>query len=710
MSLERVLNATSVAIVGASKNEAKRGHQAIRTLLEEKFEGTIYPVNPNESRILGLDTYPRVSAIEGPVDLVLITTPAGTVVEILEDCAQKDVAGAVVVAGGFGELGKEGRELESRIVDAARHGGIRLIGPNTSGMINVKTGLNLAGIRQVPRGDIALLSQSGNMALTLITEASVKSQKGFSYYVGVGNEADIQFHEYLEFLQQDEQTRAILLYVEGMRDGRRFVQQAYETSLKKPIVLLKSGRSDTGRRSAGSHTGALAGISEVARSAFRRAGVVMVDHSDKLFPAAETLSSLPPVKQNSAAILADGGGHATIAVDFLSDFGIKIPSLRTRTLNSLRKVLPGSTLLSNPLDLAGAADANPGVFADCARRLLQDPEVGSLLVVGLFGGYSIRFSEKLRFVEEDAAHRMGKLVRELKKPIVVHSLYNHARPHALDLLRYYGIPVFDSLEVASRCVAVLAEYGEVRNGYHAKERFTLNWGAKARAGCQQVIARALEEGRGFLLEPEAAELFRQHGAPVSDGKVATSPDEAAEIAASFRRPVALKVVSPQILHKSDSGCVKLGLSGRAQIRRGYREIIANAKALDADVRGILVTPMAEKGLEVIVGTKIDDQFGPVIMLGLGGIWVEVLNDVAFRVLPISDRTARMMIDDLRASKLLNGYRGSPPCDKRAIRKLLLKVSEIVEAYPEIREVDLNPVIVREDGIEIVDIRVILEGP
>ncbi len=278
MTLQNLLNAESVAIVGASKNETKRGYQAIRILVDEKYEGKIYLVNPKEDRILGFPCYSKVSEIEEPVDMVLITTPAKTIPGILEDCGKKGVKGAVVIAGGFGELGMEGRKLEDEVVKAAQKNKIRMIGPNTSGMMNLKSRLNLVGMHDVPRGDIALLCQSGNMALTLIMEAKIKSLKGFSYYVGVGNEADIHFHEYLEFFHQDPETKAILMYVEGMREGRKFIQQAYQTTRDKPIILLKSGRSSIGQKSAGSHTGALAGISEVAKGAYNRAGIVVIEN------------------------------------------------------------------------------------------------------------------------------------------------------------------------------------------------------------------------------------------------------------------------------------------------------------------------------------------------------------------------------------------------------------------------------------------------
>ncbi|MFH2067182.1 MAG: acetate--CoA ligase family protein [Pseudomonadota bacterium] len=711
MSLERIMNAESVAIVGASRTETKRGFQAIRTLLDSKYEGKIYAVNPAEKSVLGFPCYQKVSDIDGPIDLVLITTPAKTIPAILEDCGRKGVAGAVIIAGGFRELGKEGRDLENALMAAARKHHVRFIGPNTSGMINVKTNLNLVGLEDVPKGDIALISQSGNMALTLITEAKVKSRKGFSYYVGVGNESDIRFHEYLAFFKNDPDTKAILMYVEGMREGRRFLQEAYKTSLLKPIILLKSGHSSVGKRSAGSHTGALAGISEVARTAFLRAGIITVEKSDELFPVAETLSNLPVIKNNQVAILADGGGHATIAADILTDqLGINLPELDEKTKKKLRHILPFTASVINPVDVAGGTDADPALFAECARILLKDSNVGGLLMVGLFGGYGIRFAESLHWKEEDAAHQLGKLVLKSGKPIVVHSLYSSIKPHALELLRYYKIPVYDSLDIACRCMGALSERGRYLSKYHAKVNFVLDWRAKEKPEARQILETARQQKRRFLLEPEAKRIFKLHGASVSDDSIATTADEAVTIFKKVKSEVALKILSPDILHKSDAGGVRLHLATKEDVRRAFEEIMESGHryAPEADIRGILVSPMAELGLEIIIGTKIDDQFGPVIMFGMGGVMVEILKDVAFRVLPISPYSAGKMIDEIRSAPILNGIRGRAPYDKKAIRRLLVLCSEIVEAYPDIEEMDLNPVIVYETGIRIVDARIILK--
>jgi len=712
MGLDRVLNARSVAVVGASRDERKRGYQAIRALQEGRYEGRVFPVNPREERVLGLRCYPSLQAIEEPVDLALVTTRAETVPGIIEECGAKGVAGAVIVGGGFGELGAQGRKLQERVVAIARQHGVRLVGPNTSGLINVHDGLNLVGIANVPHGDLALLSQSGNMALHLITEAGLKTQKGFSYYVGVGNEADVKFHEYLEFLTDDPRTKVIVMYVEGMSEGRAFLQQAYRTSCTKPIVLLKGGRSISGSRSVGSHTGALAGISEVSRTAFRRAGIVTLEDSDELLPAAETLSSLPPMKGNRVAILADGGGHATIAADLLTDHGIELPDLGRATRERLAGILLPNASLRNPVDVAGSTDSDPGVFAECARVLLEDSHVDGLLIVGLFGGYGIRFTPRLTFIEEDAAHRMGKLVRETGKPIIVQSLYSFARPHALDLLRYYGVPVYDSVDITCRCMAVLWQYGSYLGSYHRRSNFVLNWGARATREGREIVDGALAEGRHALLEHEAKRLIALHGAPAAEDRLARTPAEAAAMAAELGCPVALKLCSPDILHKSDAGGVRLGLEGPEQVEAAFAAVVESARAFDpdADIRGCVVAPMAAPGREVIVGTKVDPQFGPVVMFGIGGILVELLRDVVFRVLPISRSAARKMVSEIRSAPLLNGYRGEEPADREALVDLLMTVSEVVESYPSIQEMDLNPVIVRADGLSVVDARVILKAP
>jgi acetyltransferase len=362
----------------------------------------------------------------------------------------------------------------------------------------------------------------------------------------------------------------------------------------------------------------LAGISEVSQSAFRVAGIIEVDHPGEMFPVAESLALLPILQDNSIAILADGGGHATIAADYLTDLGIKLPELEKETRAKLEAILPANASLANPIDVAGGTDQDPAIFADCAEILLGDKNIHGLLIVGLFGGYGIRFARKLAFIEEDAAHRMGKLVESSRKPIVLHSLYDYAKPHSLELMRYYNIPVFDTLEIACKCVEALSLYGSYRREHYKEGSFELDWGSKAVPGAQKIIDSALAEGRNTLLEYEARELFRLQGVPMPNDYLAGSEDEAVKFAEKLGYNVALKIVSPGILHKSEAGGVILNLQNETAVREAFNKIINSARKYKpgADIRGCLVSPMSDKGIEIVIGTKIDDQFGPIVMFGL----------------------------------------------------------------------------------------------
>nr|WP_282594353.1 acetate--CoA ligase [Halorientalis brevis] len=695
----------AVAVVGASTDETKRGYQAIETLQEGGYEGDIYPVNPSADEIRGLDVYSTVSAIPGRVDLALIVTPAKIVPQILEDCADTDLAGAVVIAVGFGEAGEQGEALEDEIVSLAREHGVRLIGPNTSGMINVHQGLNLVGADTVPEGNLALLCQSGNMAISLFTEAATREGVGFSHYVGVGNEADLQFHEYLSFFDDDPETDAVVCYVEGMSDGRAFLEEAREVTTDTPIVVLKSGRSDVGKRSASSHTGSLAGDAAVTDAVLEQAGVVSVDRSDELLSSASALSSLPSADGKNVAILADGGGHATLAADALSERGLSIPQLTDETQDRLQAVLPDAASVVNPVDVAGGTDEDQSVFVDCAEAIVADPNVDALMLSGLFGGYGIRFAEQYTEVEIEAAHDLAALAEEHGKPLVVQSAYEgfDTEPHAV--LREQGIPVVESLDVATASLDALATYGERVAAAGESSDFQLADGPDA----AEPISDAVAGGRTQLSEFESKQALAAADLPITPFELATTPDEAREAAASVDGPVAMKVVSPDIVHKSDAGGVALDVSAD-DAADTYDDLLEAAHEYDPDaqVDGVLVSPMADAGVELIVGVVDDDQFGPVVMCGLGGVFVEVLEDVAFRALPLTEADARALLADIDAQEMLDGARGNPPIDRDAVVDLLVAMSEFVAANPSVSELDLNPVFATEDGVEIVDAAITLD--
>jgi acetyltransferase len=708
-SLKTFLYPNAVAIIGASKDPTKRGFRAIQTLLEEKFSGMIFPINPKETEILGLAAYPQLRDVPNRIDLALVCTPARTVPGVIEACGEKGIKGAVVLAGGFSESGTEGAKLEQETVAVARKYGVRLVGPNTSGIFNTHKACNLVGFSNLKPGSVGLLSQSGNMALALVTEGEINGHIGFSTYIGVGNEADIPFHEYLAYFGDDENTQSLIVYLEGLKRGREFLDMARRVVQKMPIVLYKSGRTSLGQAAAKSHTGALAGDYAVSRAALRQAGIIVVNRSHNILPVAEALALLPPPAARRVAVLADGGGHATIAVDALAEQGMELPALGEDTRAKLAARLPPAAALGNPVDLAGGADANPAVFADCARAMLQDENVDALLIVGLFGGYKIRFSETLERVENQTAARLGGLVGEFGKPVILQSLYAPFRPTALETLREAGVPVHAAIETAVRCLGALADYGAARRRSLAEVEATIEepGGIAVAAGILDAVRR---EGRSNVLEHEARQLLQAYGVEVPPYLLAEDARALGEAAARFgETPVAMKVVSKDILHKSDVGGVKLGVVGEPAMRRAYEEIMNNARAAraDADIKGVLLAPMAEKGVEVIIGVVRDPQFGPIMMFGLGGIFVEVLKDVVFRALPLRAHDAGEMLEEIKAKAVLKGARGALPVDREALVELMLRLSRLCLANQDIAEVDLNPIIVYPRGYAIVDARVIL---
>ena len=702
------LNPNSVAIIGASKDPTKRGFRAIQTLLQEKFAGAIFPINPKESEILGLPCHPDLAAVPQEIDLALICTPARTLPAMVKACGEKGVKGAVVLAGGFSEAGAEGTRLEQEMVAAARQFGVRLVGPNTSGMFNTHKACNLVGFSNLEAGGIGILSQSGNMALSLVTEGQINGHMGFSTYIGVGNEADLQFSEYLDYFGDDEQTKVVIAYVEGLKNGHAFLESARRVCRIKPVVLYKSGRTEVGQSAAKSHTGALAGSYGVARGALQQAGVTVVSQSDQILSVAEALALLPPPPSKRIAILADGGGHATIAADALTEQGMTLPRLSQQTRERLAAILPPAAALANPVDVAGGTDANPEVFADCAEAILADPSVDALLIVGLFGGYAIRFSETLGPIESHTASRLGGMIERFGKPIMLQSLYAPMRTESLVTLRAAGVPVHESVERAVRCLVSLAEYGAARARIAAEQPAAA---PAANTTASTVVSAARSEGRNSLLEHEAQALLKSYAITLPPSVLVSSPAELGQARDQLGEvPLAMKVVSRDILHKSDAGAVKLNIVGESEMSQAYAAIVKSSLAYraDADIKGVLVTPMARKGgVEMIIGVTRDPQFGPVMMFGLGGIFVEVLKDVVFRSLPLTAIDAAEMLDEIKAKAILGGVRGAPPVDRKALVDLMLRISQVCLAHPEIAELDLNPILGYADGYALVDARMIL---
>ncbi len=704
--LHDFLNPDSIAVIGASNNPTKRGCRAITTLLAEGYPGRIFPINPREQKIQGLACYADILTIPESIDLALICTPAQTLPAVMESCGRKDVKGAVILAVGFGETGEDGQQLQNETITIAQRYGVRVIGPNTSGIFNTHHACNLVGFENIPSGPLGILSQSGNMALSLVTEAQQHGDIGFSTYIGVGNEADIAFHEYLDYFADDENTRALVIYLEGLKQGREFLDVARKVTRTMPVVLYKSGRTQAGQTAAKSHTGTLAGDYVVSTGVMRQAGITVVERSDQILAIAKTLVLLPAPESKHVAVLADGGGHGVIAADALVEHGMKLPPLSADSREQLAALLPSNAALGNPVDVAGATDANPALFTECARIILNDPGIDSLLMVGLFGGYQLRFSKTLAEAESTTAVDLAKLVAECGKPLIVQSLYAAQHPQALAVLRQSGVPVYSSVETAVHSMAALADYGIVRrrnSELPVQQSITLS------PQIAELIVACRAENRCALLETEARTLLQDGDISVPTALFVTNKEELSHAAEFENTVLAMKLVSPDILHKSDAGGVRLNLQGRDDMMYAFDDIIRNANEYHpgADIRGVLLTPMVAPGAEVILGVIRDPCYGLVCMFGLGGVFVEVLNDVVFRSLPLTAADAIEMLEEIKGHKLLQGVRGLGSIDRQALVDLMLRLSALCMAHPEIAEVDLNPVMVYPDGYAIVDARMIL---
>lgn len=703
--LHDILNPDSIAIVGASADPTKRGHTAILGLVEGGYEGKIYPVNPKLQDVLGVPAFASLDEIPGPVDLALICTPAVTLPGILADCGRLGVKGVIILASGFRETGESGELLEARLLEVARQGNVRIIGPNTSGMFNMHKRVNLLALENVKQGGVGIVSQSGNMLLALAMEAEHSGFVGFSTYIGPGNQTDVDFTDYLQYLGEDENTKVAVLYVEGFRNGHEFLKVARRITPHKPVVVYKSGSTEVGKKSAASHTGALAGSYEMAVDVLRQAGVSVVHSSDQILPVADGLALMEKAHGTRIAIIADGGGQATIAADRIIEAGMSLAELSDTTRERLSEVLFAQASLNNPVDVAGTSDSNPEVLAKCIDIVSKDESVDAIMLVGMFGGYHIRFDHSLLGSEIRCAASMIAFASRSDVPLVVHSIYAERRPSTLQLLRQAGMPVMASIENAVEVLRTLSERGVFLK--HLRQQHDV-MDVSPDSEIQAIFRQAIDQGRD-LLEFEGKKLLRAHGLHVPQELVVRDRSGLQQAARQFGdQPLVMKVVSRDILHKSDAGGVKLNLVGIDALQQAYDDIITGARQYDpdADIHGVLLEPMAKAGVEVIVGVVQDPVFGPVMMVGLGGIFVEVMKDVAFRAIPLTRYDAHAMIDQLKGQQVLNGVRGQPPVDKDALVDLVLKVSGVVECYPDIAEVDLNPVILYPEGYAVVDARVI----
>jgi acetyltransferase len=709
--LDPILNPRTVAVIGASNDPEKRGYRAIRTLQTDRYRGRIIPINPKSTEILGLPCYPSLDQVPADIeiDLALVCTPARATPEVVRACGLRKVKGALLLAGGFSEASEAGRLLEEQTVAVAREHGVRLIGPNTNGMFSARHDCNAIAWYDIPRGPAVMLANSANVMLSILAEAQFHRHFGFNAMLSVGNQADLQFHEYLEAFATDPDVGAIMSYVEGFKNGQAFVRTAREVTPRKPIVMYKAGRTVEGVAAARSHSGSLAGDYAVTRGVLRQVGVVTVERGDCLYPVSEALSLLPPMRSRRVALLSEGGGVITIAAEALAERGMVLATLSEETQRRIHEIVPNASQISNPVDAGGGTDPRAEYYGQCGRAILEDPNVDALMLTGFFGGYALRYGEGVAETENAVCRELAAMMREYGKPVVVQSHYAHAKPAALDLLREVGVPYYRHIEIAAQCLASAADYSEAQRRLAAVAARAPR-AAPVVPAIHGLVATARGAGRSTLLETEARAALAAAGIAMPPTALARSAaDAAAMVGALGDGPLALKVVSQDVLHKSDAGGVRLAVSGEAAVREAIDGILASVATHcpGARIEGVLATPMARKGVELIVGVSRDPQFGPVLMFGVGGIFVETLKDVVFRAVPLQREDAVEMIGEIRLRAMLDGVRGLPPVDREALADLLLKVSDLAAAHPQIAEIDLNPVIAHGDGWTIADARMIL---
>ncbi|WP_280363709.1 acetate--CoA ligase family protein [Nocardia wallacei] len=697
-ALQRLFDPRSIAIVGASTDPAKRGYQAIRALQKSGYAYPVYPVNPRATEIRGLEVVAGIDRLPPGIDVALIAVPGTAVPRVLRECAAAGIAGAVVLANGFREIGAAGAELEAELAAVITETGIRVIGPNTSGIANVGSGANLVGLQDIPAGPIGVVTQSGNMLLSLVNDVRAVRGPGLHAYVGLGNQSDVRYDECLAELAAQPGCGAVAVHSEGLVDGRAFLAAAARTTPGTPVVMLRGGRSVVGQRTALSHTGSVAGSDAVATAVLGQAGVELVERSDELAVVAGALATTAPVlPDRRVAVLSDGGGHATLAVDALTARGIDLAELSDATRTALRALLGPAASVVDPVDVAGATDADPTVFARAAELLMADPAVGLILVVGLFGGYHARFDRSLETAENDTARSLLAAQKSYGTPLVVQSCYAADPIGNHDILRAAGVPVIASIDHAVRITAALDRRARRRETADARSTLALP------AAAAPVTAQS-----GVLDEPTARRLLTAAGTVVGPWAYAATPKEVATAVRGFDQPCALKVVSPQVIHKSEAGGVRLGVTAENAVAQtlGIMDSVRRAVP-DARIDGMIVTPMAPPGVELLVGATRDPIFGPVVAFGSGGVLVEALADVTFRAAPFTELEAREMIRETVASRMLDGYRHLPPVDRDALARFLVGVGDLVAAHPEIAELDLNPVIAAGTGIVPVDVRIVI---
>ena len=690
--LDRLFSPRSIAVIGASKTVGKVGYLTLSNLVQSGFQGPIVPVNSAGGELLGLPVYKHLADYPDAIDLVVIAVPAEMVPAAASEAVAKKAGAVVVVASGFKEAGPEGRALEDELIAICRRGGVRLLGPNCLGVINTAIRMNASFSRRIPQaGSMAIFSQSGALC-TAMMDIADERELGVSKAISIGNKADITEVDVLEALAEDEDTKVIVGYLEDISDGDRFVKAAEAASNRKPVVILKAGTTTAGSRAAANHTGVLVGKDTAYGAAFKRAGICRADTFDALFDSATALALQPTPKGDRVLIITNSGGSGTISADAVEKAGLNVATLGEELALQLRRALPAAAFIDNPIDISAAAE--PRHYAAALDIVAAEGSFDAVLIV-LAPQYMTEPAATVRAIVAHLDENMPVLAAFLGGGDIMPSRQELAAA---------GLPFYDSPERAVTALKAMHEYGVwQRRPARQVVRFPVN-----RRRVERIIYRRQRTDRLRLGEVKSKDILKAYGFQILEGRLTTSPEEAMEIARFIGFPVALKVISPSIIHKSDLGGVRLNLNSAQEVADAFDLMMLriNKLAPNAIIGGIYVEKMAEKGLEVIIGMTRDPQFGPMLMFGLGGIFVEVMKDVTFHLAPITENEAAQMLQSTRSYELLQGKRGLKEVDMHAIAVALQRISQLTTDFPQILDLEINPLIVGEMGNEpvVVDAR------
>ncbi len=695
--LEAIFAPRSVAVIGASPDPARLGHTVLKNILDHGYEGAVFPINPKVGEILGRRSYASVLAVPEPIDLAVVVIPPQHVLSVVDECGQKGVKGLVVITAGFKEVGGEGREIERQLTAKVKAYGMRMIGPNSLGLIDPHSRLNASFAGLMPdAGNIALMSQSGAIC-TAILDWSKGQGIGFSHFVSLGNKADINEVTLLHAWNHDPQSKVILAYLEDISDGPAFIAAAREVTRNTPVVAIKSGTTAAGSLAAAHHTGSLSGSESAYAAAFAQSGILRARTVNELFDLAMIFASQPLISGNRVAIVTNSGGMGIIAADAIERSGLRMATLSPATVARLQRVLPPSASVFNPIDLLG--DARSDRYLAAAAAVLDDPEVDGLIVL---------LTPQAQSELLVTAETIGDLAKHYAKPVVASFMGGFSLGPAIAALNRRSIPNYTFPERAVQSLAAMYRHVE----YTRRPAPVYRHYQVSIDQVSQIFQDAREGGRVELNENEVRLVLSAYGLRVPESRLARSPDEAAQLGAALGFPVVMKISSPEILLKSEIGAVRTGVADTAAARDSFELIDYRARKYwpEARIRGVMVQEQVRPGRECLVSVSRDPQFGPLVALGLGGVYVEVLKDVAFRLAPMSEADVREQIGSLRAYPLLRGAGGDPPADIAAIEDCVLRVSQLVTDFPEIVEVNLNPLVVHGpgEGAIVLDARIIVQ--